>query len=265
MKVALTKWYAKHSAEELATRLAKDRVQHEWCHKDIIRLAHIKLTDEDKMQVLDAVCGGKGVSRVAQNKKAEKNNQEGKGCLDAVPHVESEALKVFKRIKGFKRSNTVTQVCSGIKDHKYSLELVPAQLLWAPIVWETLFPHMTYRELVQSVLVLQDYRLLEETDNPFSEAYGKVLNRVTSVTASKINPIFIYQVMRLFEERQRYLEAVKESVHTTNNLGLKKIKANPTVLKQLYAGLNQSMLNYQRTGLRILVTLDLRSKQSKSK
>lgn len=265
IKVAVTKWYDKHSADDLAKLLATDRGWHEWCHKDVLRMAHINLADEAKMQVLDAACGGKGMKRPTKPKDAEKNGKEETVNSDAASQIQSDALKTYNRMKEFKAVNTASQACSSIKDHKYPLQLVPAQLHRAPAVWESLFPHMSYRDIVQAALVLQDYKLLKETDTPLSTEYGKVLNRMTSVTESKVHPIFIYQVMRLFEERQRYLNAVKEAVHTTNNLALKNTKANPTVLKQFYAALNQSMLNYQRTGLRFLVTLDLRSKQSKKR
>lgn len=258
MKVALGKWYNKHSAEELANLMATDRSWNDWCHKDLLKMIHINLKDEAKMQVLDAVCGGEGKKRPTKS----KTNGESK---DDVAQVDSEALKIYNRMKAFKSVQTANEATGCIKKHKYSLQLVPSQLQRASVVWESLFPHMSYREIVQAALVLQDYKLLKETDTPLSEAYGKVLNRMTSVTESKLNPVFIYQVMRLFEERQRYLNAVKEAIHTTNNLALKNTKANPTVLKQFYGALNQSMLNYQRTGLHILVTLDLRSKQSKSK
>ncbi|XP_065081746.1 RNA-binding protein RO60-like [Ochlerotatus camptorhynchus] len=258
MKVAIGKWYNKHSAEELANLLAMDRGWHDWCHKDILKMAHMNLEDEAKMQVLDAACGGKGKKRPTKS----KTNGESK---DDVAQVDSKALKIYNRMKAFKSVQTANEATGCIKTHKYSLQLVPSQLHRAPVVWESLFPHMSYRDIVQAALVLQDYKLLKETDTPLSEAYGKVLNRMTSVTESKVNSIFIYQVMRLFEERQRYLNAVKEAIHTTNNLALKNTKANPTVLKQFYGALNQSMLNYQRTGLNFLVTLDLRSKQSKKR
>lgn len=258
MKVALGKWYDKHSAEELAHLLATDRGWHDWCHRDILKMARINLTEESKMQVLDAACGGKG------RKLSKKSKENGESEAD-VEQTDSEALKIFNRLKAFKSVKTANEATICIKMHKYSLQLVPSQLLRAPGVWESLFSHMSYRDIIQAALVLQDYKLLKEIDTPLSEAYGKVLNRMTSVTESKINPIFIYQVMRLFEERQRYLNAVKEAIHTTNNLALKNMKANPTVLKQFYGALNQSMLNYKRTGLNYFVTLDLRSKQSKKR
>lgn len=258
MKVALRKWYDKHSAEELANLLAMDHGWNGWGHNHILRMAHINLKDEAKMQVMDAACGGKGKKRPTQS----KTNGESE---DNVAQVDSEALKIYNRMKAFKSVQTANEATGCIKKHKYSLQLVPSQLHRAPAVWDSLFPHMSYRDIVHAALVLQDYRLLKETDTPLSEAYGKVLDRMTSVTESKVNPTFIYQVMRLFEERQRYLSAVKEAIHTANNLALKNTKANPKVLKQFYGALNQSMLNYQRTGLNFLVTLDLRSKQSKKR
>uniref|UniRef100_A0A1Q3EXI6 Putative ro ribonucleoprotein autoantigen n=1 Tax=Culex tarsalis TaxID=7177 RepID=A0A1Q3EXI6_CULTA len=273
MKTALTKWYDKHTAVELAKLLASDRSCYKWGHKDLLVMLHMNLKDRDKMDVIDAAVGGKKKRSTGEKKKSEVV-ENGLGSSDEVPNKADEnagesqeqvceAVQVLKDMKMFKSVQTATQACQLIKKHQYSIQLVPAPLHRVPAVWECLFSRMAYRDIVQAALVLQDYKLLKDVDTPFSTAYGNVLNRVTSVSESKLHPIFIYQTMRLYEERQRYLNVVKEAVHTANNLALKNVTANPTVMKQFYNALNSSMLNYQRTGLRFFVTLDLRSKQSK--
>lgn len=280
MKTALTKWYDKHSAVELAKLFASDRSCHKWSHKDLVVMLHMNLKDRAKMEVINAAVGGKKKrptgekSDVASKKKksdavengvesSEELKKEDEKAGESEEQV-SEAVQVLSDIKTFKAVQTATQACQMIKQHQYTIQLVPAPLQRVSAVWESLFSRMAYRDIVQAALVLQDYKLLKDVDTPFSTAYGNVLNRVTSVSESKLHPIFIYQTMRLYEERQRYLNVVKEAVHTANNLALKNVTANPTVMKQFYNALNSSMLNYQRTGLRFFVTLDLRSKQSKS-
>ncbi|XP_055549319.1 RNA-binding protein RO60-like [Wyeomyia smithii] len=278
MRTALTKWYDKHSALELAELLAIDRGFYGWCHKDILLMIHINLKDDAKMQVLDCALGGPGKRRKSKSKKPKQENgseenDSGVQTTEKLPKVEegddseeeSEALQVYRRMKKFKSIQTSALACGPIKQYRYPKQLVPSQLHRSSAVWESLLPHMVYRDVVQSALVLQDYKLLKDNDTPLSIAYGNVLNRMTSVTESKLHPIFIYQTMRLFEERQRYLNVVKEAVHTTNNLALKNATANPAVLRQFNSALNHSMLNYQRTGLNFLVTLDLRSKQTKKR
>lgn len=277
MKVALTKWYDKHTAVELAKLLGSDRSCYKWSHKDLLVMLHMNLKDRDKMDVIEAALGGKKKRSTDGNSKIniktdaiengleslEKPKQADEKSGESVEPVVCEAVQVLKDIKMFKSVQTAAQACQLIKKHQYTIQLVPAPLQRVPAVWECLFSRMAYRDIIQAALVLQDYKLLKDVDTPFSTAYGNVLNRVTSVSESKLHPIFIYQTMRLFEERQRYLSVVKEAVHTANNLALKNVTANPTVMKQFYNALNSSMLNYQRTGLRFFVTLDLRSKQSK--
>ncbi|XP_058823838.1 RNA-binding protein RO60 [Topomyia yanbarensis] len=265
MRTALTKWYDKHSAEQLAMLFAMDRGWFNWCHKDILAMVHMNLEDVAKMQVVDAALGGIGRKHPP---KSKKNNNSEKAESDTKPEIQQEdskALKIYRRIKKFKTVQVASEACTQISSHQYSIHVVPSQLHRSPAVWEALFPHMAYRDIVQAALVLQDYKLLKDNDTQLSEAYGNVLNRVTAVSESKIHPIYVYQIMRLFEERQRYLNVVKEAVHTANNLALKNAIANPTVLRQFYNVLNYSMLNYQRTGLNFLVTLDLRSKQTKKR
>ncbi|XP_053693958.1 RNA-binding protein RO60-like [Sabethes cyaneus] len=279
MRTALTKWYDKHSAVELAKLLTTDRSWFGWRHENILVMIHINLKDDAKMQVLDCAVGGPGRRKAKPKQTTQKNGSEendsgvqlnekltnSDGNDNVNVEEDSEALKIYRRMKQFKSTQTSSMACGPIKQYRYPIQLVPAQLHRSPAVWESLLPHMAYRDVVQAALVLQDYKLLKDNDTPLSIAYGNVLNRMTSVSESKIHPIFIYQTMRLFEERQRYLNVVKEAVHTTNNLALKNATANPTVLKQFNCALNHSMLNYKRTGLNFLVTLDLRSKQTKKR
>lgn len=277
MKTALTKWYDKHSAVELARLFGADRGCYKWSHKDLLVMLHMNLKDKEKMEVIDAAVGGKkkrggdGKSEVASKKKkieGEENGLEGEeGKVDEKiadgEEKVGEAVQALRDIKKFKSTQSAAQACQMIKKHHYTIQLVPAPLQRMDVIWECLFSRMAYRDILQAALVLQDYKLLKDSDSPFSTAYGNVLNRVTSVSESKVHPIFVYQTMRLYEERQRYLNVVKEAIHTANNLALKNVTANETVMKQFYNALNSSMLNYQRTGLRFFVTLDLRSKQSK--
>lgn len=278
MKTALTKWYDKHSAVELARLFGADRGCYKWSHKDLLVMLHMNLKDKEKMEVIDAAVGGKkkkrggvGDSDVASKKKKVEGEENGVGeeeekvdeKIEDVGENVGEAVQALRDIKKFKSVQTTAQACQMIKKHHYTIHLVPAPLQRVGAIWECLFSRMAYRDILQAALVLQDYKLLKDVDSPFSTAYGNVLNRVTSVSESKVHPIFVYQTMRLYEERQRYLNVVKEAVHTANNLALKNVTANETVMKQFYNVLNSSMLNYQRTGLRFFVTLDLRSKQSK--
>lgn len=261
MRKALTKWYDRHTADELAKLLVTDRGAYGWTHRDILRQAHVQLADTAKTQVLLIVKGPGTLEKFRKTEYTGKYVDAVYGALE----VESEALTMFNQMKKFKALDTADKACNGITEQQYPFELVPVPLLRSAAVWESLFPRLPYRDILRAAVLLQDFRLLKENDSPLSVAYGNVLNRMTSVRESRLHPIVIYRLMRLFEERQRYHNAVKEAIHTSNNLTLKNSKANPTVLKQFYAVLNESMLNYERTGLRFLVTLDLRSKQSKSK
>lgn len=261
MRKALTKWYDRHTADELAKLLVTDRGAYGWTHRDILRQAHVQLADTAKTQVLLIVKGPGTLEKFRKTEYTGKYVDAVYGALE----VESEALTMFNQMKKFKALDTADKACNGITEQQYPFELVPVPLLRSAAVWESLFPRLPYRDILRAAVLLQDFRLLKENDSPLSVAYGNVLNRMTSVRESRLHPIVIYRLMRLFEERQRYHNAVKEAIHTSNNLTLKNSKANPTVLKQFYAVLNESMLNYERTGLRFLVTLDLRSKQSKKR
>lgn len=282
MKVALKKWYDKHSSQDLAQLLAVDRGHLKWSHKDLLVMLHLNLADEGKMQVIDAAVGGIGRKRPPKPKidgsakKPKSASPEPSTSTKPAEDVETKkedqpkdedsgALNTYRRIKEFKASEDAQTVLSKTFGFRYPMHIVPSQLQRAPMIWVKYLPHMPYKDVVKSALVLQDYKLLKDPSSELAIVYGRALNCMTAVKTSKISPIYIYQIMRLFEERQRYLNVVKEAVHTANNLALKNAAANPVVMRQFYQALNQAMLNYQRTGLRFFVTLDLRSKQSKKR
>ncbi|XP_055608034.1 RNA-binding protein RO60-like [Uranotaenia lowii] len=256
VKSALIKWYDKHTAEQLAQMFALERSWYGWSHKNVLVMIHMKLEDKAKMQVVDVATGGKGIARGP--KKAESTDEKS----SEEEQEQSEALLVYRRWKKFKSVNNANEACQGILEFNYPFQLVPTQLHRASVVWETILPKMPYRDVIKSSLALQDYKMLKDASR-LTTIYGNAVNCMTAVKESKLHPVFIYQTMRLFEERQRYLNIVKEAVHSVSNLGLKNITANPAVIRHFYSALNESMLNYKRTNLNFFITLDLRTKHSR--
>lgn len=418
MKRAIRKWYDKQ--DKLEDLLATDRGWYKWCHKDLIKKAHVKLENEDKMQVLDAVCGGAGkkwltkeellgesksakaaptdeasgeavspavvktkeqlreAARIAKEsadsaqeaameaakvyalavengeqppvvkraaevyadkaktaaacaeaaRKAAQKVAEAYGAkkvkkpfkkpsgVEKAPEAPTDtaetpaapidledrkeaaeamvtagraaatrisaaklakariteaqpagALETYTRIKEFKRKQfaddeTIRQIAL----YNYPLQVVPAKLHNVQEIWPHLLRNMPYRDVVHVVLILQDYKLLEDKNSATYKAYSNVLNLLDNVERSKISPIFVYQVMRLFEERQRYLSVVKEAIHATKVLPIENsVPPNDPMLERFRVVLTHSLNSCKLPALKYMVTLDLRSQYFKKR
>lgn len=420
MKRAIRKWYDKQ--DKLEDLLASDRGWYKWCHKDLIKKAHVNLEDEDKMRVLDAVCGGEGKKWLTKEeilgesksdaksaKAAPTDEATGDAASSAVPQTKeqlveaakiakekadsaqeaameaakeydmavdigegrailkqkaeayadkaktaaalaedarkaaqkvaeafgakkvkkpfkkqtgmekaseaptamaeapaapidlegkqeaakamviagraaaarialaqaadariteaepAEALETYTRIKGFKRM-VDGEAVQQIQIYKYPLQLVPAKLRSMEEIWPLLLPDMPYRNIVQAALVLRDYKLLENEESATYKAYREALNTLTSVEQSDISPIFVYQVMRLYEEKQRYLNIVKEAIHATKVLPPEGcVRSDDPMLVRFRTVLTESLKSCKLPALKYMVTLDLRSQYTKKR
>lgn len=222
------------------------------------------INPEDKEEVAAAMVAA---GRAAATRIAEAQIAEAQVAAAQTVGGTSDALQTFRRIKKFKRTQNVNEAAKAIGMYKYPLQVVPSQLHSVKAIWASLLPHMPYREIVQAVLHLQDHKLLEDKSSTIYERYSTALNSFANVAESKISPIFIYQVMRLYEEKQRHLNTVKEAMHATKVLSQEGgVVVDTDMLERFRTVLNTSLKSHQTSDHRkYMVTLDLRSQYNKKR
>ncbi|XP_050069084.1 RNA-binding protein Ro60-like [Anopheles maculipalpis] len=270
MRTAITHWYERFTPIELAEMLVRSTSTEGWTHKDVIAKAHPKLNCAEKQSLLDAAM--KRTSQLQEKKAPERKDKKKKRKSNAAPtgppagNKETAAVAVSSS-KAFRRYQTLLQFKSIpnagkalelMKQHgaKGRFELLPRHLRRCAKVWEALYPYLTYRELLQAALPMQDFRLLKK-DEANTKAYVETLKkRLDALEAEYIHPIEVFVISKLYQHGKRYVTKVKESIHTLNITDM--CPPVKEVQDRLDVALEHSLSHHPKTGVRYYIALDLR-------
>uniref|UniRef100_A0A182MMD2 TROVE domain-containing protein n=1 Tax=Anopheles culicifacies TaxID=139723 RepID=A0A182MMD2_9DIPT len=266
MRTAITHWYEKFSPIELAEMLVRSTCTAGWTHKDVIAKVHPKLKCTEKQSLIDAAM--KRTSQLQLKKAPEKKGKRKNKKANNAPAANQEkavvavnATKSYKRYQTLLQFKSVTNAMKAlelVKLHggKGRLELLPRHLRRFPKVWEALYPFLSYRELLQAALPLQDFRLLKEGE-PNAKLYVEMLTkRLDLLEAEHIHPCEIQVIAQLYKQGKRYMTTTKEAVHALYLTD--KCPPVKEVQESLEAALEHSLNHHPKTGVRYYIALDLR-------
>ncbi|XP_035796313.1 60 kDa SS-A/Ro ribonucleoprotein-like [Anopheles albimanus] len=248
LRRAITRWYDKHSALELAEMIALSNGAFGWTHADVIRKTHLKLECPIKRSIIDVA-----TKRASQRPTLPTKNINGEASMDA-------ALARYLELIAIRSASTETEVVELIKHHgSITYHLLPQTYRRLHTVWMALFPHLTYRELLDATLPMQDFDVLniEEVFVAFVAALQKCRQ---AVEQEQIHPIVVHGINRLLVERKRYPLIVKEREQHAHLLERDPEIAVKTALQ---VSLENSFSHHPKTGAWYYITLDLRSAHKK--
>uniref|UniRef100_A0A182PZE5 TROVE domain-containing protein n=1 Tax=Anopheles farauti TaxID=69004 RepID=A0A182PZE5_9DIPT len=264
LRKAVVKWYERFTASELAELFVRSTGSSGWTHKDVISKVHPKLASPEKQLIIDAV-----MKRTSQQQQKQTPVKKGKkkATSNSAPEAKdaSKALKRYQSLLQFRSAPNVSSVLELIRLHgaKGKLDLLPKSFQRSAKVWEVFYPHVSYRELLQAVLPMQDYRLLQEGEAN-TEAFAEVLvKRLDALETEQIHPIEVQLIAKLYQSGKRYLSLMKQSIYHLQQPEL------PPPAKKVVEGLNmaleRSFLHHPKTGARYFIALDLRIAHDRKK
>lgn len=140
--------------------------------------------------------------------------------------------------------------------HKLSYQHLPTALYSTPEVWEKVLPQLSYKELLYCFGILEDLNLLD-VKNPLAKKVGFALGNPKTLKEAKLHPFDIYNLLKLYENNERYNDSAKESFRKAKIAKL-KISPNKEILKRLKTAFDQSFDYYPSVGQRIIITIDNR-------
>uniref|UniRef100_A0A182R1H0 TROVE domain-containing protein n=1 Tax=Anopheles funestus TaxID=62324 RepID=A0A182R1H0_ANOFN len=266
LRTAITRWYEKFTPIELAEMLVRSTSTAGWTHKDVIAKVHPKLKCTEKQSLIDAAM--KRTSQLQLKKAPEKKSKrKDKKENAAPPSANQEKAVVTNPTKSYKRYQTLLEFKSVMTPAK-ALELVkvhggrgrfdllPRHLRRSPKIWEAFYPFLSYRELLQAALPLQDFRLLKEGDAN-AKLYAEMLKkRFDLLEAEHVHPIEVQMIAQLYQHGKRYATRVKEAMHA---LYLTEMCPPVKEVQEcLNSALEHSLNHHPKTGVRYLIALDLR-------
>ncbi|XP_052868061.1 RNA-binding protein RO60 [Anopheles cruzii] len=255
LRGAITRWYDKFEALELAAIVASSNSAAGWCHADVIRKTHLKLACPAKQAVIDAAMKRTSqltsyvAARSAEKKDPKKANDNG-------PIM--DALNRYRELREIRSAPSAAETVEYIKQHgAIAFELIPKKFRRSAKVWETLFPHLTYRELLAAILPMVEFELLKAKESPITKAYVSALSdRRKALEKEKINAIEVHEIVQLFGNLRRYKSKIKEKQQRENKGAY--IIPPFDVFNMFDEIVDYSLSHHPKTGARYYIALDLR-------
>lgn len=174
-KRGLSKWYTNRSIEKLAVQMLKYQSRNGWSHRDVLRLAHVKASNEVQNNLFKYVV--KGGEALSQG--------------DVIPQLVVD-------LEYLKRANEAKEVVRLIESNKdISWELVPTQFLKDKDVLMALLPSMGLTAVIRQLGKLTAAGVL----NPMSEGAKLVMAKLSdaeALKAQRVHPIAILQALKQY-------------------------------------------------------------------
>jgi 60 kDa SS-A/Ro ribonucleoprotein len=174
-KRGLSKWYTNRSIEKLAVQMLKYQSRNGWSHRDVLRLAHVKATNEVQNNLFKYVV--KGGEALSQG--------------DAIPQLVVD----FEFLKRADSAKDVVRLIETNKD--ISWELVPTQFLKDKDVLMALLPSMGLTAVIRQLGKLTAAGVLD----PMSEGSKLVMAKLSdaeALKAQRVHPITILQALKQY-------------------------------------------------------------------
>jgi 60 kDa SS-A/Ro ribonucleoprotein len=175
-KRGVAQWYTKRPIDRLATQLIKYQSRDGWAHRDVLRLAHVKPTDELQSAAFRYVVkGAEGI-------------EKGTGMPALI--VDFETLK---------REPTKKNALRLIAENKdFSWEMIPTELMRDTDVMAALLPNMGMTALIRQLGRLTNIGVIK----PLSSDMKVVLSKLTdteAIKAGRIHPITILNAFNQYK------------------------------------------------------------------
>lgn len=175
-KRAVANWYLSKSNDQIAFQAVKYQQRNGWSHRDVLRLAHVKPSDDQMSGVFHWIA---------------KDHARKDGI--ALPEI----IDTFEQLKRAKHAHEVIDL---IKNRKgVTWEMVPTEFYKTASVWEALIPTMGYTALIRKIGQLSAAGLLK----PMSSSFKTVRDRLENVEAmrrARVHPVAVLNALAVYRK-----------------------------------------------------------------
>jgi 60 kDa SS-A/Ro ribonucleoprotein len=172
LRRAIGNWYAERSVEDLVNQVIKYRQRDGWSHRDLLRLSHPKVTDDQRRAILQWVTHPDQV--------------------EIVPDALAGAIQVME-------TTSANEAVPLIRAHRLPREVVPTDLLNEPLVWEALLENMPMTAMIRNLGKMSQIGLL----TPLSAAATHVCEKLSNAEAiqrARVHPIAILLALKTYAQ-----------------------------------------------------------------
>lgn len=275
LRRAVSEWYLSWEPQRLALEVTRHSSAHGWTHRDVIRLAHLKLKDMPlgTQVVLHYVF--LGLEKTKDKYTGQENTSELLELLQALdrhPHSSStpQAGEVaWDQDQVINKANKVHAQFGSLNLHD-----VPSQSLKSQEVWSHLLDKLDGQSVVASVNRLARCNFLAATtEATAAPLQGQLVDRLTQddVAASGTTPAQVLMTLHAYEHPTRFIAVGGGKGADRKAKGETKVprppgkvssrrptRVNPKVVDALHSLLTASARNAEQTTRRLGICVDVR-------
>lgn len=174
-KRGVANWYTSKNLDKLAIQLLKYQSRNNWSHRDVLRLAHIKPTEQNTTLFKYVVKGADGMVQG-----------------DLLPNLVID----FERLKRATTKAEVLAVVNGNKDVTW--EMVPTVWHKDKDVMLALLPNMGLTAIIRKLGILTMHGVITQGDG--LKHVTDVLTNPEQLTRSRIHPLSVLQAFKQYSQ-----------------------------------------------------------------
>ncbi|XP_062579109.1 RNA-binding protein RO60-like [Saccostrea cucullata] len=255
---AICDWYLSYGTEErklklLALHITKYCRRYGWKHKSVIRLAHLKVSEENpvlKYLVIVAVKGKKYADSTKFMKKIMKQGTYQKSFL-------KEIVDLLSGIETAKSTKDISQIKKLILKHRLVREQLPTFCLNDIGIWLALARHMPLTAMVRNLGKMSKLELFQ-VENPTGDNISFEEHLIIAKLKNK--ELLAKEAVHPFT----YMLALNQYKRGENHSGKLQWPVYPQICSALEEGLYLSFNNVKPTEKRFLLALDISKSMEES-
>uniref|UniRef100_A0A8D0CE62 RNA-binding protein RO60 n=1 Tax=Salvator merianae TaxID=96440 RepID=A0A8D0CE62_SALMN len=235
LRKAVADWYNGKNEMAIALAVTKYKKRNGWCHKDLLRLSHLKPANEGLAIVLKYVMKGwKEVQEAYKDKK-----------------ISAESEKLFKYLEAVERvkhTKDELEVIHLIEEHNLVREHLLTCHLKSKEVWKALLQEMPLMAMLRNLGKMTANSVLE----PGSPEVAKVCERLRNdklLKKARIHPFHVLVALETYEEGRGY----RGKLHW---------QPDKDILEALDASFYKTFKTVEPTGKRFLLAVDVSGSMS---
>ena len=232
LRSAIANWYDSRDVQQLAYQVVKYQQRNGWSHRDLLRLAHPEQTPE-KATLYRWI-----VSRETLGERMVKRGEK----TTAYPPV-GELPAYLAAFEELRAATDVGTVCSLIREHRFTHEMLATEWKQKPAVWRALSEHMPMTALIRNLAKLTEVGVIA----PLSTDATRIAERLTNeehLRKARVHPIAMLSALKIYA--QGHGERGKLSWTPV-----------PQIVDALDAGFYLAFQNVEPTGKNVLLALDV--------
>jgi 60 kDa SS-A/Ro ribonucleoprotein len=199
LRSAVSAWYRQQPLESLAAQILRRPVKNLATHRNLLRKAHPAAASPEQNALFQWIVNGGELGHLAS------------------PELLSGSLRLADGFARAHRADTEREVLRWIEDARLQPHHVPRHWKASPRIWEALFDHLTYRQMLRCLPEMTSCGFLSSASEYTAIAVARLADR-RRVHAASLTPLRLIQAMCAYRANtsqpvESLFDALDEALH----------------------------------------------------